>query len=445
MNAGTSTNQNQTRTALSLALLVLFVGLWSVAPIIGQAVLPVPKAQFLDDNGNPCAGCKLYAYAAGTTTPQDTYTTYALSVANANPVVLDAAGRATVFLDSTLNYKFNLKTAADVDIWTVDNIQGQLAGIIVASAANTRGVQITRAGAASGLSIASTGGSGKTWGLESTTTGELKIQDDADGSPAIQLGAGNAISLKTTGTFTFSDGGSNEWARIDSSGHLGVGTNTPECLFTVNIGATAEGNCYGQTIQSTREAATGQHLAFVRKGNSIWSLGFAYNTNMFAVGAGQGTDSNFTAAAAALTIDNTTKSVQAPSQPGFLAYNSAADTGIAATGATVEFDTEVYDIGSNFNNTTDTFTAPIMGYYLLCATVTALNSAGTGSVRIVTSNRTYYIGSTGASYTTQSGCVVADMDAADTASVATVYGGGTGDVNGGGSPYVTFFSGRLML
>ena len=85
-------------------------------------VMPQPRFVGLDGNGDPLNGGKLYAYSAGTTTPLDTYTTSVLDVANANPVVLDSAGRATVYLSANA-YKFVLKTSADVEVWTQDNVQ----------------------------------------------------------------------------------------------------------------------------------------------------------------------------------------------------------------------------------------------------------------------------------------------------------------------------------
>jgi hypothetical protein len=85
-------------------------------------VMPAPKFVGLDNNANPVSAGKLYTYLAGTTTPQPTYTDVNLTVANANPVVLDSAGRATVFLSGT-SYKFVLTDANDVPIWTQDNVQ----------------------------------------------------------------------------------------------------------------------------------------------------------------------------------------------------------------------------------------------------------------------------------------------------------------------------------
>lgn len=84
-------------------------------------------AQFFDNNGNPLTGGKLYTYAAGTTTPQATYTTSAGNVAHTNPIVLDSAGRVPAGGEIWLtfqSYKFAINTSADVLIATYDNIRG---------------------------------------------------------------------------------------------------------------------------------------------------------------------------------------------------------------------------------------------------------------------------------------------------------------------------------
>jgi len=85
-------------------------------------------AQFFDNSGNPLSGGKLYTYAAGTTTPQTTYTTNVGTVARTNPIILDSAGRVgdggEILLDGALQYKFILKTALDVLIATWDNVWG---------------------------------------------------------------------------------------------------------------------------------------------------------------------------------------------------------------------------------------------------------------------------------------------------------------------------------
>ena len=85
------------------------------------SISPDPRLQFFANDGSPLVGGKLYTYAAGTTTPLATYTTITGLVANTNPIILDSRGEASVWF-SAAKYKFVLKTAADVEIWTQDNL-----------------------------------------------------------------------------------------------------------------------------------------------------------------------------------------------------------------------------------------------------------------------------------------------------------------------------------
>jgi len=84
-------------------------------------ISPQPKLQFLDNNGVPLSGGKVYTYAAGTTTPLTTYTDYTGNTANSNPVILNSRGECDIWL-GTSSYKFKLATSTDVEVWTVDNI-----------------------------------------------------------------------------------------------------------------------------------------------------------------------------------------------------------------------------------------------------------------------------------------------------------------------------------
>jgi len=76
--------------------------------------------QFFDDNGDPLSNGKLYAYSAGTTTLKATYTTQAAAVQNTNPVILDSAGRATLFIEGA--YRFDLFDENDALIKSTDNV-----------------------------------------------------------------------------------------------------------------------------------------------------------------------------------------------------------------------------------------------------------------------------------------------------------------------------------
>jgi hypothetical protein len=129
-------------------------------------------------------------------------------------------------------------------------------------------------------------------------------------------------------------------------------------------------------------------------------------------------------------------------QPGFLAYNSRSDAGLSA--ATIDFDTEVSDSGTNF--AADTFTAPVTGAYLFCASVSvSLGDTSFHALRLVTSNRTYILdrGESAIGARTFNGCVIADMDASDTAHVTHTANTGTFTAVGAATAD-TYFSGRLM-
>jgi len=92
----------------------------SLSPLGGAA------GQFFDSNGNPLAGGKLYTYAAGTTTPQTTYTEYTGVTANSNPIVLNSGGRvpSEIWLTDGVSYKFSLFSALDNLIGVWDNVDG---------------------------------------------------------------------------------------------------------------------------------------------------------------------------------------------------------------------------------------------------------------------------------------------------------------------------------
>ena len=84
-------------------------------------------AQFLDNNGAILTGGKIYTYAAGTTTPQATYTSLSGATPHTNPIVLDSAGRVPggeIWLTNGVAYKFVIETSLGVLLGTYDNLSG---------------------------------------------------------------------------------------------------------------------------------------------------------------------------------------------------------------------------------------------------------------------------------------------------------------------------------
>jgi len=89
------------------------------------AIFPRPKARFFDDDGTPLAGGKVYFFEPGTAVAKDTYTDEGGGTPNANPVILDANGRAEIWLNGF--YDVQLDRSDDTTVWTVENISGAAA------------------------------------------------------------------------------------------------------------------------------------------------------------------------------------------------------------------------------------------------------------------------------------------------------------------------------
>jgi fibronectin-binding autotransporter adhesin len=104
---------------------------------------PTPFQTVLDDTGVASPGALIYTYTAGTTTAAATYTTSALSVANANPIVADSAGRYVAYLAAGANMKFVYKTAAGATIRTQDNVLSVPGAAVNLDIQGTVGVAVT--------------------------------------------------------------------------------------------------------------------------------------------------------------------------------------------------------------------------------------------------------------------------------------------------------------
>ncbi len=85
------------------------------------SIYPQPKMQFFTNAGDPAVGWKLYTYEPGTAFSV-LKTTYSDDVGtpNANPIIMDARGEASVFWDG----RYDVKLTSDVDvlIWTQTNV-----------------------------------------------------------------------------------------------------------------------------------------------------------------------------------------------------------------------------------------------------------------------------------------------------------------------------------
>ena len=78
------------------------------------------KYQSFLDNGTVNAGGFVYFYEVGTSTPKDTYSDSAITTPNVNPVVLDSAGRADIWLSG--DYDVKVEDSSNNLIDTFSNI-----------------------------------------------------------------------------------------------------------------------------------------------------------------------------------------------------------------------------------------------------------------------------------------------------------------------------------
>lgn len=88
---------------------------------------PYGPVQYFDDDGRPLAAGTLETFLANTSTPEPTYQDAALTVENTNPIVLNGAGRAVIFLAAKA-YKFILKDVNGGVVWTEPHVPSTALG-----------------------------------------------------------------------------------------------------------------------------------------------------------------------------------------------------------------------------------------------------------------------------------------------------------------------------
>lgn len=150
-------------------------------------LLPNVIQYFYDSGGAPLAGGKLYSYQAGTTTPLATYTDEGAGTPNTNPIVLNAAGQASVWLGSGA-YKFKLTDSLGSVQWIVDNV----------SYINPGSIDLTKIGGSiAGLA------------LDQNGSGALDVQVDDVTLEVNTSGSNNFLQVKPGGLTSSAFGASN--------------------------------------------------------------------------------------------------------------------------------------------------------------------------------------------------------------------------------------------
>jgi hypothetical protein len=217
-------------------------------------------AQFFDNNGNPLAGGLIYTYAAGTTTPIATYTSSSGGTANANPIVLDSAGRtpAQIWLTAGSSYKFVLETALGVTIKTDDNIFASFdlsKEVGVAVGLGGSGVATNIAVGDTALDTNTTGANNTAVGYNALTANTDGVQNTAVGSQALDANTGgdyntavgyDALSAVSTSNYSTGLGYRAINAATTNGGNTGVGADA--LLLATGSNNTAVGYAAGNSL-----------------------------------------------------------------------------------------------------------------------------------------------------------------------------------------------------
>jgi hypothetical protein len=199
--------------------------------------------QFFDNNGIPNAGGLIYTYQAGSSTLLTTYTTVNGTIANTNPIVLDAYGRtpSEIWMQTGYSYKFIIQTADAVTLQTLDDLYPILQSAPAVSASFTAGMIIIWSGS---LGSVPTG-----WVLCDGTNSTPDLRDrfiaGAGNTYAVGAtgGSANAIVVSHTHTAT---------SAVVDTGHTHAPSTAGNTFLTVSGGGLQIGSgVFGRTDNAT--------------------------------------------------------------------------------------------------------------------------------------------------------------------------------------------------
>lgn len=212
--------------------------------------------QFFDNNGIPNAGGLIYTYQAGSSTLLSTYTTVDGTIANSNPIVLDAYGRtpSEIWMQTGYSYKFIIQTADAVTLQTIDNLYPILQSAPAVSAAFITGMIIIWSGS---LGSVPTG-----WvlcdGTNSTPDLRNRFVVAAGSTYAVGATGGSADAIVVSHTHTLTDPGH---THIVSIAAATIPTNGNQAPAPGNGGIQVSGSAVtGITMASAGTSGTNANL-----------------------------------------------------------------------------------------------------------------------------------------------------------------------------------------
>src|ERR1700749_3683780 len=213
---------------------------------------PTPIFKGWANDGTPLAYGLLYTWAAGTTSPQATYTDSTGGTPNTNPIGLDARGECALWLSPALSYKFNLTdlNGNQISRYPVDNITN------VVDSLNVR-YDITPAEITAGVTptnyyINPATGSILRYGAD--PTGIVPCDTVMVNAIAVQQANGGGTIQLPPGTLTFTGG--NVFALTKPLRIQGAGNATSYSPGGTAISHTGNNTCFDFTANASLVAAT---------------------------------------------------------------------------------------------------------------------------------------------------------------------------------------------
>ena len=167
----------------------------------------------------------------------------------------------------------------------------------------------------------------------------------------------------------------------NSSGQLGLGTNSPAYLLNLEqavnqvpflyIKNTGNDGCHNAiTLESSTTADKNIGIRFINSGGVKGGIGYAQSGKIALYG---NTDTN-----KGVNV-NGNGHVTLPSQPHFYAGGTA--NGTVSGGNVIPFNSATHNVGNHYNTSNYTFTAPIDGNYLFtCSVLNYPNSTSAGEI-----------------------------------------------------------------
>ena len=210
------------------------------------AILPNARTQFIDANGNPLVGGTVGFYIPSTLTNKTTWQNSGETIANTNPVVLDALGSALIWGQGS--YREILKNSSGVVVWD---------GLTASAGAGAGGGTVTSISSGTGL----TGGT-------ITTSGTLAL----DLTKTFLTTTNGLVPSPTTvsGRFLGDDGAWHAVSGLGTVTSITCGTGLSGGTITTSGTCSANNTVLGFQGLSNTWTAYNQHTAGTSTANTVW-------------------------------------------------------------------------------------------------------------------------------------------------------------------------------